>query len=92
MSAGEGEERLVDVGAAFVAGAEAPALVEPDEGAPARARSSLEHGQWLLAQGRADKARPLLAAACETFERLQARPWLERLEAAEASAPAEVPT
>jgi hypothetical protein len=32
----------------------------------------------LHAQGRPDEAEPLLAEARETFERLEARPWLER--------------
>jgi tetratricopeptide (TPR) repeat protein len=40
--------------------------------------TQLEHGEWLVAQGRADEAHPLLAEAHETFERLQATPWLER--------------
>ena len=38
----------------------------------------LEHGEWLREQGRGDEAEPLLAEAQETFERLQAAPWLER--------------
>ncbi len=38
----------------------------------------LEHGEWLNEQGRAEEAQPLLAEAQETFERLQATPWLER--------------
>jgi class 3 adenylate cyclase/tetratricopeptide (TPR) repeat protein len=41
----------------------------------------LEHGEWLLARGRPDDAQPLLAEARDTFERLQAQPWLERVEA-----------
>ena len=40
--------------------------------------AQLEHGEWLAAQGRSDEAQPLLAEARETFERLQATPWLER--------------
>jgi tetratricopeptide (TPR) repeat protein len=39
----------------------------------------LEHAEWLAAQGRAAEAQPLLAEAHEIFERLDARPWLERL-------------
>ena len=39
----------------------------------------LQHGEWLVAQGRAEEAEPHLAEAGETFERLEARPWLERL-------------
>src|SRR5262249_48005619 len=41
----------------------------------------LEHGESLTAQGRRDDAEPLLAEARETFERLQAPPWLDRLDA-----------
>jgi tetratricopeptide (TPR) repeat protein len=44
-----------------------------------------EHGEWLTAQGRADEAAPLLAEARETFERLKAQPWLERLRSLEDS-------
>ncbi|MGZ4339163.1 MAG: tetratricopeptide repeat protein [Gaiellaceae bacterium] len=40
----------------------------------------LEHGEWLLAQGRHDDAEPLLSEARETFERLAATPWLARLD------------
>ncbi|MDP9232319.1 MAG: AAA family ATPase [Actinomycetota bacterium] len=38
----------------------------------------LEHGEWLIGQGRSDEADPLLAEAREIFERLEATPWLER--------------
>jgi predicted ATPase/class 3 adenylate cyclase len=41
----------------------------------------LEHGEWLSEAGRADDAEPLLREARETFERLEAAPWLERLDA-----------
>ena len=42
----------------------------------------LEHGEWLVGgQGRAGDAEPLLAEAHEIFDRLEARPWLERLDA-----------
>jgi tetratricopeptide (TPR) repeat protein len=40
----------------------------------------LEHAEWLAAHGRAEEAQPLLAEAREIFERLEAKPWLERLE------------
>jgi predicted ATPase/class 3 adenylate cyclase len=56
-----------------------------------RAVVLLEHGEWLLERSRAAEAAPLLAEARETFEYLRAQPWLDRLDAAEASAPAEVP-
>jgi hypothetical protein len=39
----------------------------------------LEQGERLAADGRGDEAEPLLAEAREIFERLEARPWLERL-------------
>jgi hypothetical protein len=51
----------------------------------------LEHGEWLTARGRPDDAQPLLADARDTFERLQAVPWLERADAVAPGATAEVP-
>jgi len=45
----------------------------------------LQHGEWLVARGRLDGAAPLLAEARETFERLEATPWLDRLGLAEAA-------
>ena len=51
----------------------------------------LEHGEWLAARGRPDDAEPFLAEARETFERLEARPWLERLDSVRAGTTAEVP-
>jgi class 3 adenylate cyclase/tetratricopeptide (TPR) repeat protein len=49
----------------------------------------LEHAEWLTARGRPDDARPLLLDARDTFEQLEAKPWLERLDAAEAGTLAE---
>jgi predicted ATPase len=40
----------------------------------------LEHAELLTRQARSDEAEPLVAEAREIFERLEARPWLERLE------------
>jgi predicted ATPase len=40
--------------------------------------TQLEHAEWFAGQGRSEDAQPLLIGACETFERLQATPWLER--------------
>jgi hypothetical protein len=40
--------------------------------------SQLEHAEWLEAQGQVEEAQPLLDEARETFERLQATPWLQR--------------
>jgi class 3 adenylate cyclase/tetratricopeptide (TPR) repeat protein len=45
------------------------------------AMTKLEHGEWLIAQGRPDEAAPLLAEAREVFEELRAKPWLERADA-----------
>jgi class 3 adenylate cyclase/tetratricopeptide (TPR) repeat protein len=42
----------------------------------------LEHGEWLAGQGRAEEAEPLLSEAREIFERLEAAPWLERVDVA----------
>lgn len=39
-----------------------------------------QHGEWLGQQGRADEGRVLLDEARAIFERLQAKPWLERLD------------
>jgi hypothetical protein len=49
-----------------------------------------EHGEWLIGHERTAEARPLLAEAREIFERLQARPWLERLKVAQSAARSEV--
>ena len=43
----------------------------------------LEHGTWLLERGDRERARPLVDEAREIFDRLQATPWLERVEALE---------
>ena len=40
--------------------------------------TELEHAEWLLREQRTDDAAPLLAEASEIFERLGARPWVER--------------
>jgi class 3 adenylate cyclase/tetratricopeptide (TPR) repeat protein len=40
----------------------------------------LEHGEWLDGQGRTEEATPLLAEAGGIFERLGARPWIERVD------------
>jgi class 3 adenylate cyclase/tetratricopeptide (TPR) repeat protein len=51
----------------------------------------LRHAEWLIAEGRGDRADTLLADARATFERLEATPWLQRLAAAEAAVSAEIP-
>jgi class 3 adenylate cyclase/tetratricopeptide (TPR) repeat protein len=47
--------------------------------------TQLEHAEWLEAEGRVEEAQPLLNEARETFERLQATPWLERAVRAESA-------
>jgi hypothetical protein len=41
----------------------------------------LEHGEWLAQSRQSEEAEPLLTEAREIFERLGAKPWLERLDA-----------
>ena len=48
----------------------------------------LEHGEWLAGRSREGDAGPLLAEAHEIFDRLEAAPWLERVDALRATAPA----
>ena len=45
------------------------------------AATELEHGEWLVGQGRSQEADPLLAEAREIFERLESTPWLARVDA-----------
>jgi hypothetical protein len=44
------------------------------------AQTLVDYGEWLQAQGRADQAQPFLDEARGIFERLEATPWLERLD------------
>jgi class 3 adenylate cyclase/tetratricopeptide (TPR) repeat protein len=53
--------------------------------------TQLEHGEWLTHQGRSSEATALLAEARDTFERLEAQPWLERRAALDAPQLAEAP-
>ena len=46
-----------------------------------RAQTQLDYGEWLRRQRRIAEARPLLSAALEVFQRLGARPWVERAQA-----------
>ncbi|WP_240204768.1 ATP-binding protein [Streptomyces actuosus] len=45
------------------------------------AQTQLEYGEWLRRRLRSGRARPLLAAALETFVRLGAEPWATRARA-----------
>jgi tetratricopeptide (TPR) repeat protein len=45
-----------------------------------RALTQLDHGEWLIGQGRPEEAAPLLDEARATFQRLKATAWLDRLE------------
>jgi tetratricopeptide (TPR) repeat protein len=40
----------------------------------------LDHGEWLVRSGRPEEARPLLEEARTVFERLQATPWIDRVD------------
>jgi hypothetical protein len=44
------------------------------------AMTLLEHAEWLTREGRTTDAAPVLAEAREIFERMGARPWMERAE------------
>ncbi|WP_445020248.1 MULTISPECIES: AAA family ATPase [unclassified Streptomyces] len=46
-----------------------------------RAQTRLDYGEWLRRQRRIAEARPLLTTALDTFQRLGARPWMERAKA-----------
>jgi hypothetical protein len=49
-------------------------------GAPfARSVSALEFGEWMSAIGDEERARALLDEAQAVFERLGAKPWVERV-------------
>lgn len=50
----------------------------PDQRPFDRARTQLLYGEWLRRARRRSDARPQLAAALETFERLGAGPWADR--------------
>ena len=50
-----------------------------------RAATQLEHAEWLVSQGRSDEAGLLLGEARVTFEQLEARPWLDRVDAVPAA-------
>jgi hypothetical protein len=50
----------------------------------------LEHAEWLSGQGRATETAAPLAEAVDIFERLRARPWLDRAAALTASSPMSV--
>jgi exosome complex RNA-binding protein Rrp4 len=51
---------------------------------PLGALVDVDHAGWLVDAGRPEEARLLLDEAREVFERIGARPWLERLDAVEA--------
>ena len=53
--------------------------------------TQLEHSECLIQQDRHAEAEPLITEAHETFERLEAKPWLERLDSAQAVTVAAIP-
>ena len=40
----------------------------------------VDRAEWLVSQGRAEDAKPLLEEARAIFERLGAQPWLDRVD------------
>jgi len=53
--------------------------------------AQLEHAESLVAESRTGEAEPLLTEARETFERLRAAPWLERVTAAARTQQPQIP-
>jgi hypothetical protein len=53
--------------------------------------TQLEQAEWLTGRERHDEAQPLLVQAHETFERLEAKPWLERVDAVRIATLDEIP-
>ena len=53
--------------------------------------TQLEYAEWLMGQDRGSDARPLLAEARATFERLEATPWVQRAAARTTPERTEVP-
>jgi class 3 adenylate cyclase/predicted ATPase len=45
------------------------------------AKVQTEHAEWLLREGRTEEAEAFLAEARDVFDRLRARPWLDRVDA-----------
>ena len=51
----------------------------------------VEHAEWLVREGRTDEAERLCAEARDVFERVGARPWVERIDATLPAAAAAAP-
>jgi tetratricopeptide (TPR) repeat protein len=58
-------------------------LVERSDSPFMWAAARVEYAEWLIERGRPDEAGPLLISAKEIFERLRAKPWVDRIVAAE---------
>jgi ATP/maltotriose-dependent transcriptional regulator MalT len=56
-----------------------------------QALTQLEHAEWLIGRGRTGDAEAPLTEAGSIFQRLKARPWLDRVAAARAQDRAEAP-
>jgi tetratricopeptide (TPR) repeat protein len=73
LAAARGEQESVEAGFKIASG------IFREFGLPFQlAVTQLEHGEWLTAAGRTDEAQPLLTEAHQTFQQLEATPWLER--------------
>jgi class 3 adenylate cyclase/tetratricopeptide (TPR) repeat protein len=53
--------------------------------------TQLEQAEWLISEQLSDEAQPLLLEARETFERLEAKPWLARVDTVRIATLDEVP-
>jgi hypothetical protein len=53
--------------------------------------TQLEQAEWLTGRARSDEAEQLLLGARQTFERLEAKPWLKRVDALRIASLDEIP-
>jgi predicted ATPase/class 3 adenylate cyclase len=73
LAAARGEQQTAE------AGFKTAAAIFREFGLPFQlAVTQLEHAEWLTTGGHSNEAQPLLAEARQTFERLDATPWLDR--------------
>ncbi len=85
--------RLTALRSGAEAGFEAAVAALRDVGEPFWvATGQLEQAEWLAAHGRSDEIDPLLTEARDVFERLRARPRLERLETIQGTRSTPAPT
>jgi hypothetical protein len=87
------QARLDALGSSAEPGFEVAVAALRDAGEPFWvATALLEHAEWLAAHGRGAETAPLVTEAREVFERLRARPRLERLDSLAATISTTAPT